>query len=96
MASSARPRMLRTRSPSQTGRAAAGGAQAAAHAPPDDTEAQARTAQSGKMTAARPGTFDKAAFVAAVEQAITAEARYRLTLFTVALVGSGLGLSAKA
>jgi hypothetical protein len=58
----------------QTGRAAAGGAQAAAHAPPDDKEAQAKTAQSGKMAAARPGTFDKAAFVAAVEQAIAAQA----------------------
>jgi hypothetical protein len=57
-----------------TGRAAAGGAQAAAHAPPDDREAQAKTAQSGKMAAAKPGAFDKAAFIAAVDQAIAAEA----------------------
>jgi hypothetical protein len=58
----------------QTGRAAAGGAQAAAHAPPDDKEAQAKTAQSGKMAAAPAGTFDRAAFIAAVDQAIAAQA----------------------
>jgi hypothetical protein len=56
------------------GRSKAADAQAAAQAPPDDREAQAKIAQSGKMAAARPGTFDKAAFVAAVEQAIAAQA----------------------
>jgi hypothetical protein len=56
------------------GRARASDAQGAAHAPPDDKEAQAKTAQAGKMAAARPGEFDKAAFIAAVNQAIAAEA----------------------
>lgn len=57
-----------------SGHRPAAAAQEAAHAPPDDREAQAKTAQSGKMAAARPGDFDKAAFIAAVEQAIAAQA----------------------
>src|SRR6266545_1737973 len=52
------------------GRAAAAAAQGAAHAPPDDREAQAKTAQAGEMAAARPGEFDKAAFIRAVNEAI--------------------------
>jgi hypothetical protein len=58
----------------KSGREAASGAQAAAQAPPGDKEAQAKTNQAGKMAAAKPGEFDKAAFVAAVDQAIAAQA----------------------
>ena len=57
-----------------SGRKPASGAQAAALAPADDREAQAKTAQSGKMAAAPAGTFDKAAFIAAVDQAVAAQA----------------------
>jgi hypothetical protein len=57
-----------------SGRAAAGAAQAAAHAPPDDREAQAKNAQAGRMAAAQPGGFDRAAFIGAVEAAIAAQA----------------------
>ncbi len=49
-------------------------AQDAAVAPPDDKEAQAKAAHTGKMDAAKPGNFDKAAFVAAVKAAIAAKA----------------------
>lgn len=56
------------------GRVKASDAQGAAHAPSDDREAQAKTAQAGKMAAAKPGEFDKAAFIAAVNQAIAAQA----------------------
>lgn len=49
-------------------------AQDAAVAPADDKEAQAKAAHAGKMEAAKPGTFDKAAFVAAVKAAIAAKA----------------------
>jgi hypothetical protein len=56
------------------GPAAAQDAQDAAVAPPDDREAQGKTAQAGKMAASPVGTFDKAAFIAAVDQAIAAQA----------------------
>ncbi|MDX2678035.1 phage tail protein [Streptomyces sp. NY05-11A] len=49
-------------------------AQKAAVAPPDDKQAQGKAAQAEKMNAAKPGTFDKAAFIAAVNQAIAAQA----------------------
>jgi hypothetical protein len=49
-------------------------AQDAAVAPADDKEAQAKAAQAGKMAAAKPGEFDKAAFVAAVNAAIAKQA----------------------
>ncbi|MFD8009283.1 hypothetical protein [Streptomyces sp. NPDC058955] len=49
-------------------------AQDAAVAPPDDKEAQGKTANAEKMNAAKPGEFDKAAFVAAVDKAIEAQA----------------------
>lgn len=53
---------------------AAGAAQSAAVAPPDDKQAQGKTAQAEKMNAAKPGEFDKAAFIAAVNDAIAAQA----------------------
>ncbi|MEU3782318.1 HPC2 multi-domain protein [Streptomyces sp900129855] len=49
-------------------------AQKAAVAPPDDRQAQGKAAQAEKMNAAKPGTFDKAGFIAAVNQAIAAQA----------------------
>lgn len=49
-------------------------AQNAAVAPADDKEAQAKAAHTGKMEAAKPGGFDKAAFVAAVNAAVAAKA----------------------
>ncbi|MFD4139665.1 hypothetical protein [Streptomyces sp. NPDC058572] len=49
-------------------------AQDAAKPPGDDKEAQAKAAQAGEMGAAKPGTFDKEAFVAAVSAAIAAKA----------------------
>ncbi|MGW1766874.1 hypothetical protein ACWCQL_22750 [Streptomyces sp. NPDC002073] len=49
-------------------------AQAAAKAPGDDKEAQAKAAQAAEMGTARPAAFDKAAFVAAVSAAIAAKA----------------------
>ncbi|MGW2823180.1 phage tail protein [Streptomyces sp. NPDC001443] len=49
-------------------------AQDAAVAPPDDKQAQGKAAQAEKMNAAKPGTFDKARFIAAVNQAIAAQA----------------------
>lgn len=45
-------------------------AQKAAQPPGDDVEAQAKAAHSEKMGAAKPGEFDKAAFIAAVNKAI--------------------------
>ncbi|GAA0686258.1 hypothetical protein GCM10010193_45170 [Kitasatospora atroaurantiaca] len=45
----------------------------AAVAPADDKEAQGKAAQVEKMGAAKPGTFDKAAFIAAVNQAVSAQ-----------------------
>jgi Skp family chaperone for outer membrane proteins len=52
----------------------AGAAQSAAKPPQDDKLAQAKVAQSGDMATARPGGFDKAAFVKAVNEAIAAQA----------------------
>lgn len=49
-------------------------AQDAAVAPADDKDAQAKAAQADKMAAAKPGGFDKAAFVAAVNAAIAKQA----------------------
>ncbi len=49
-------------------------AQAAARAPQDDREAQGKAANAEKMNAAKPGEFDKAAFVKAVNDAIAAQA----------------------
>ncbi|MGA4544036.1 hypothetical protein ACPA54_29015 [Uniformispora flossi] len=49
-------------------------AQDAAVAPPDDKEAQGKAAQAEKMNAAKPGGFDKAAFVKAVNEAIAKQA----------------------
>lgn len=47
-----------------------GKAQAAAKGPPDDKAGQAKAAQADAMAGAKPGGFDKAAFVAAVRKAI--------------------------
>lgn len=47
-------------------------AQDAAVPPSDDKTSQAKAAQADKMAAAKPGSFDKAAFVAAVKKAIDA------------------------
>ncbi|MFI1791305.1 hypothetical protein ACH40D_23270 [Streptomyces olivaceoviridis] len=49
-------------------------AQDAAKAPPDDKEAQGKAANAEKMNAAKPGEFDKVAFIAAVNEAIAAQA----------------------
>jgi hypothetical protein len=49
-------------------------AQDAAVAPPDDKEAQGKAANAEKMNAAKPGAFDKAAFVEAVNAAIAEQA----------------------
>ncbi|MEU2129385.1 hypothetical protein [Streptomyces sp. NPDC018352] len=49
-------------------------AQDAAVAPPDDKEAQGKAANAEKMNAAKPGEFDKKAFVDAVNKAIDAQA----------------------
>ncbi len=51
-----------------------GKAQAAAKGPSDDKAGQAKAAQVEKMAAAKPGGFDKAAFIAAVKKAIAAAA----------------------
>ncbi|WP_381793252.1 deaminase [Streptomyces niveus] len=48
--------------------------QDAAVAPPDDREAQGKAANAEKMDAAKPGEFDKAAFIEAVNKAIDAQA----------------------
>ena len=42
----------------------------AAKPPADDKEAQGKTTKAGEMVAAPPGSFDKAAFIAAVTAAI--------------------------
>jgi hypothetical protein len=55
-------------------RSEAGAAAAAAKAPPDDREAQGKAANAEKMNAAKPGEFDKAAFIRAVNEAIAAQA----------------------
>lgn len=47
-----------------------GKAQAAAKGPPDDKAGQAKAAQADAMAAAKPGGFDKVAFIAAVRKAI--------------------------
>ena len=52
----------------------AAAAQAAAKAPPDDREAQGKAANAEKMNTAKPATFDKAAFVKAVEEAVARQA----------------------
>ncbi|MCS7477616.1 hypothetical protein ACFFQW_45955 [Umezawaea endophytica] len=52
--------------------------QDAAVAPADDKEAQAKAAQADKMAGAKPGGFDKAAFIAAVNAAITKQAPQNL------------------
>ncbi|MEU3654797.1 hypothetical protein AB0E67_18660 [Streptomyces sp. NPDC032161] len=49
-------------------------AQDAAVAPPDDKEAQGKAANTEKMNAAKPGEFNKQAFVDAVNKAIDAQA----------------------
>ncbi|MFE6775596.1 HPC2 multi-domain protein [Streptomyces sp. NPDC057702] len=49
-------------------------AQDAAVAPPDDREAQGKAAQAEKMNAAKPGEFDKQAFIDAVNKAIADQA----------------------
>ncbi|WP_405434455.1 phage tail protein [Streptomyces anulatus] len=48
--------------------------QDAAVAPPDDKEAQGKAANAEKMHAAKPGEFDKKAFIDAVNKAIDAQA----------------------
>lgn len=55
-------------------KAEAAAAAAAAKPPQDDKEAQGKTANAEKMNAAKPGEFDKAAFVRAVNEAIAAQA----------------------
>lgn len=47
-----------------------GKAQAAAKAPPDDKAGQAKAARADAIAVAKPGGFDKAAFIAAVRKAI--------------------------
>lgn len=49
-------------------------AQDAAVAPPDDKQAQGKAANAEKMNTAKPGEFDKAAFIEAVDKAIAAQA----------------------
>ncbi|WP_327274029.1 hypothetical protein OG609_19860 [Streptomyces sp. NBC_01224] len=49
-------------------------AQDAAIAPPDDKEAQGKAANAEKMNAAKPGEFNKQAFIDAVNKAIDAQA----------------------
>ncbi|HST86142.1 MAG TPA: hypothetical protein VLL08_30670 [Kineosporiaceae bacterium] len=68
---SAKRRTLTSHPPATS---AAAAAQAAAVAPADDKQAQGKAAQAEKMNAAKPGEFDKAAFVAAVNEAISAQA----------------------
>lgn len=52
----------------------ASAAQGAAKPPQDDKEAQGKTANAEKMNAAKPGEFDKAAFIRAVNDAIAKQA----------------------
>ncbi|MEV3939244.1 hypothetical protein AB0K52_25100 [Glycomyces sp. NPDC049804] len=51
----------------------AGEAQAAAEPPADDREAQSKAAHTAEMAQAKPAGFDKAAFIAAVTEAIAAQ-----------------------
>lgn len=53
-----------------SGKAEANKARDAAQAPGDDKSSQAKAAQADEMAAAKPKGFDKAAFIAAVKQAI--------------------------
>ncbi|MFX0594706.1 hypothetical protein [Melissospora conviva] len=55
-------------------RSEAAKAQGAAKPPPDDKEAQGKTRNAEKMNAAKPGSFDRAAFITAVNEAIAAQA----------------------
>ena len=48
-------------------------------APPDDKQAQGKAAQAEKMNAAKPGEFDKAGFIAAVNAAIAKKAPQNLS-----------------
>ena len=57
-----------------TAKAEAKSAQEASVPPTDDKEAQAKAAQADKMGAAKPGAFDKAAFISAVNAAVAAQA----------------------
>jgi hypothetical protein len=52
----------------------ASAAQGAAKPPQDDKQAQGKTANAEKMNAAKPGEFDKAAFIKAVNDAIAKQA----------------------
>jgi hypothetical protein len=54
--------------------AGASAAQGAAHAPGNDVASQAQAAQVEEMAQQQPGTFDRAAFIAAVRKAIDAAA----------------------
>ncbi|WTW99160.1 hypothetical protein OG216_40045 [Streptomycetaceae bacterium NBC_01309] len=67
----AKKRHIETHRPAATESKAS---QDAAVAPPDDKEAQGKAAQAEKMNAAKPGEFDKAAFVKAVNDAIAKQA----------------------
>jgi hypothetical protein len=58
--------------PPATSEAAAAGR--AAVPPQDDKQAQGKAANAEKMNAARPGEFDKAAFIRAVDEALAAQA----------------------
>jgi Skp family chaperone for outer membrane proteins len=60
-------------------KAEAARAQGAAQAPPDDKQAQGKAAQAEKMNAAKPGEFDKAGFIAAVNAAIAKKAPQNLS-----------------
>jgi hypothetical protein len=55
-------------------RTEAAAAQGAAKPPADDKLAQGKVAQAGEMDAAKPGGFDKAAFIKAVNDAIASQA----------------------
>jgi hypothetical protein len=66
----AKQQQLRVHPPPAAAAAAAAGA---AQAPADDLEAQGKAANAEKMNAAKPGEFDKAAFIRAVNDAITAQ-----------------------
>jgi hypothetical protein len=52
----------------------ANAAQKAAKPPADDKEAQGKAAKADSMGAAKPATFDRAGFIAAVNQAVAAQA----------------------
>ena len=60
-------------------KAEAARAQGAAKAPPDDKQAHGKAAQAEKMNAAKPGDFDKAGFIAAVNAAIAKKAPQNLS-----------------